>query len=191
MTSLSPTMRMAAVRLQVLSRADQEWLLGRLDPDVASRLRGLLADLKQTGIAFDAHTVAQLAQDEAAATQAQARRAFESEHAQRCASASSVQVVAALTAEPDVLVRALLEVAPWPWRDAVREVRKLDRPGATSAAPVTLGPQAADALVELLAQRLDRDLAAEPRREPAIYRPPAAPTDRVAGLLDRVRQWMR
>jgi hypothetical protein len=191
MTSVSPTMRMAAVRLQVLARADQEWLLGQLDPDSASRLRGLLADLKQTGIAFDAHTVAQLTQDEATAMQVQARREFESEHAQRCARASSAQVVAALTAEPDVLVRALLDVAPWPWRDAVREVRKFDRPISVGATPVTLGPQAADALVELLAQRLDQDLAAEPRREPAIYRPPAAPTDRVAGLLDRVRQWMR
>ncbi|MGZ3182501.1 MAG: hypothetical protein ACXU8N_08680 [Telluria sp.] len=155
--------RQAALLLHGLDRADQRWLLARLDAGAARVLRGHLRELADLGIPADpalAPGAAPAGMEAAAA-------------AVHAASAAQIQLL--LADEPAWLAAQLLALRAWPWRAAYLDSLPAPQRAQAAAAPAEpLRPAAARALLAALAGRL-----------PA----PAAPAGALVRLQSTLRSW--
>ncbi|RSZ56288.1 hypothetical protein HF313_22245 [Massilia atriviolacea] len=160
--------RQSALLLHGLGQADQRWILSQLGEEDRRILAGHLAELKELGIPADP----------AIARQAGGARAVADQGPLHKASAATMLQV--LADEPLWLVRQVLALADWPWRQAYLEAhpeQQRERLGGEVHPP--LHPQAAQRLLARLAERAARHGAAP------------ATAALAPGPLARLRQAMR
>lgn len=164
-----PGHRQSALLLHGLSAPDRRWVLEQLAAPDQLILNQHLNELKSLGIPADAAFSADRRPPPAAAT---------------LETASADQMRRLLAEEPVWLVRHLLALADWPWRDDfLATLPASQRRRMTAAHRAPLAPRAAQSLLAQLTQRL----AGAHRMTPS-----AQPLEAAAGgLLQRLRRTLR
>jgi hypothetical protein len=160
--------RQSALLLHGLGKADRRWILSQLHQDDAQLLDRHLAELKDLGIPADPAL---------GARNSRAMAAQGSAGAVHGASAAAMQLL--LAQEPAWMVRHLLALGPWPWRDAFLD--SLAPPQRERLAGAGCPPLRAEASERLLAA-----VAGKLAARPSV--PHAAPA---AGLMQSLRQSLR
>ncbi|NHZ89943.1 hypothetical protein F2P45_13105 [Massilia sp. CCM 8733] len=163
-----PAHRQSALLLHGLGQADQRWILSQLGEQDRRILAGHLAELKELGIPADPSIARQAGGARAVADQGPLHKA------------SAATMLQVLADEPAWLVRQVLGLSDWPWRQAYLEAhpeQQRARLGGDAGTP--LHPQAAQRLMERLAERAGQHAAS-----------PATPAS-APGPLARLRQAMR
>lgn len=168
-----PGRRQSALLLHGMQPADRDWILARLPQAERALLDEHLQELRSLGIPADpllAQAAGAGAADSAAA-------------ALRLADAGDMQLV--LAGEPVWLVRQLLSMEDWPWRDAwLAGLPTAQRERLLSATAPALAPAAAAALLEQAAASL-AVRAARDSRPAAVQAPGGAWRARVIQLFGR------
>lgn len=159
--------RQSALLLHGLGYADQHWILERLDEDDRSTLEAHLAELKSLGIP----AAPALAAASSAPRQAGVHGKLMAASAQRMAEL--------LADEPVWLVRHLLALGQWPWRDAYLAA-------LPAARRERIGTARPPALSEAAAARLLADIGAALGEVSPLLLPVRRP-----GALQAVRHAMR
>jgi hypothetical protein len=161
--------RQSALLLHGLDRADQRWIMARLGQADARILDGHLAELRQLGIPADPALAARRGDGDGA------------EAVVRGASAAAIALL--LADEPVWMVRQVLALGDWPWRDAyLAGLGQHQRERLAAGVPIpALAGQAGAELLAALATRLAGPV---PTRA-APEAPPAGPLQSLRLALGR------
>lgn len=109
--------RRAALHLHALGHGDRQWILAQLDDDQRREITACLAELRHLGIPADPSLVREAASPrEPAAQSLQQTTAIGQALVDRIDRLPVPALVAALAAEPDAVVAALVGLHPWSWR---------------------------------------------------------------------------
>jgi hypothetical protein len=173
-----PQHRQSALLLHGLAEADRRWILARLPNEDQQILDAHLSELKSLGIPADPVLL-----DTAMVAARAPRRGVVADPLQR---ASASQMQALLAEEPVWLVRHVLALEAWPWKQdflAAQNANRRERLLAAGQSPAAAGSKVAERLRAQLTQRLaDADFACaagQPHRS-------ASP-----GLLNAAQQMVR
>lgn len=163
----------SALLLHGLDESDQTWILAQLGEDDQRLLGEHLAELKDLGIPADAG----LAQEAITAHRTKAP-------SDPLRAATAAQMQAVLAEEPQWLVRQVLALEDWPWREAFLAQFPAHERRRNSQA-IDLPPKVAENLRQQLLQRLTQ---CHSRAEPRPQR--QANNSLLRALQHAVRRWL-
>lgn len=150
-----PGYRQSALVLHGLSEADQRWILARVEDDDQRVLGAHLTELKSLGIPADPALTEAAAS--ASATMGPTNSSRRPIAADPLMTASAAQVGIALADEPIWLVRQVLALEDWPWRQeflASLAPGRRERLTPTNGAPISVSGKLAECLRAHLSSRL-------------------------------------
>jgi len=150
-------LRKAALMLSSLGEADRAWMLSHVGDAERARLDPLVAEARSLGFALDAGTLKDLIQPAAGApgARSEAPPPAPAQTALEAADAGAVHDV--LANEPDWLIAAVVQMRPWPWREALLRLLGTERRLRVQRARprnAELRPRTAEALLAALEARL-------------------------------------
>jgi hypothetical protein len=173
--------RLAALKLYGAAPADRNWILDQFDRPTRRQLRGLLRDLRRSGINSETigdvdHARIVAERDEPQPTAA--------DSAARLERADPERIVCALSGEPAWVIAAVVNARGWTWREAIAKRlrrKKILKRNFSAASP---RPAVVSALLDSLARSLDDASHFE-----RLMQNPRAGEQRFA-LWARLRKWI-
>ncbi|MFS2205174.1 hypothetical protein [Variovorax sp. Varisp36] len=174
--------RHAALLLHAMTPLDRGWMLNALPVCEREEMRRLLAELEALGIERDATLIAE------ATAHVQAGSAVSDESMLMTLDESGVQrAVEYLRAEPVGLIAHWLQIAAWPWRDALlRAMEPVQRRRLEGAMAEQSSAMDGFAVPSGLRAALIEGVAQHVRSAPAAAKLPPAPWKRIRQSFSRL-----